>query len=155
VKADPVQPPASLPVAGRRILVVEDEALVAILMRDVLCELGFAVVGPVATMAQALAAAREAPIDAAILDVNVGGEAIYPVADALAARGLPFVFVTGYSADAIERRYARVPVLEKPIQSDVLRTLFVTPLPEAPADAGLGPSMRLGPMEMAVSAQLS
>jgi CheY-like chemotaxis protein len=114
----------SLHIAGNRILAVEDEALVAAMLRDVLTDLGFVVIGPIATIAEALDVARGEVIDGAILDVNVGGEAIYPVADALRARDIPFVFLTGYRSDGIDRRYAQVPALEKPIDPQALRCLF-------------------------------
>jgi hypothetical protein len=74
-----------------------------------------------------VAAARDDGVDAAILDVNLGGELIYPVADALAARGVPFVFVTGYGAESIDGRFAHVPILQKPIERHVLQHLFVAP----------------------------
>jgi len=111
--------------AGNRILIVEDEALVAMMMRDVLADLGFCIIGPLGTAGEALDAASRAQVDAAILDVNLGGELIYPVADALAARGVPFAFVTGYGAESIEGRFAHVPVLQKPIAPQVLADLFV------------------------------
>jgi PAS domain S-box-containing protein len=113
-------------VAGR-VLLVEDEALVAMMMRDILLELGLSVAGPFCTPAEAFAAARDDGVDAAILDVNIGGELIYPVADTLAARGVPFVFVTGYGAESIDGRYAHVPILQKPIERQVLQHMFVAP----------------------------
>jgi len=113
-------------VAGR-VLLVEDEALVAMMMRDILLELGLSVAGPFCTPAEAVAAARDDGVDAAILDVNLGGELIYPVADTLAARGVPFVFVTGYGAESIDGRFAHVPILQKPIERQVLQHLFVAP----------------------------
>lgn len=115
---------APMPLNGRRILLVEDEALVAIMMKDVLDDLGLAVVGPHGTLAQALAAARRDQVDGAILDLNLGGEAVYPVADVLTLRGVPFIFVTGYGATTIDRRYAHVPVLEKPIDPAALKQMF-------------------------------
>jgi PAS domain S-box-containing protein len=118
--------PTTKVVAGR-VLLVEDEALVAMMMRDILLELGLSVAGPFCTPAEAVAAARDDGVDAAILDVNLGGELIYPVADALAARGVPFVFVTGYGAESIDGRFAHVPILQKPIERQVLQHLFVPP----------------------------
>ena len=113
-------------VAGR-VLLVEDEALVAMMMRDLLLELGLSVAGPFCTAAEAIAAAAGDGVDAAILDVNLGGELIYPVADALAARGVPFVFITGYGAESIEGRFAHIPILQKPIEREVLQHLFLAP----------------------------
>jgi two-component sensor histidine kinase/DNA-binding response OmpR family regulator len=111
--------------AGNRILLVEDEALVAMVMRDMLAELGFHVVGPFGRAADAAAAARDEAIDGAVLDINLDGEAVYPVAEALTARGIPFVFVTGYAAETIDARFAHVPVLQKPIERQMLESLFV------------------------------
>ncbi|MBX9701188.1 MAG: response regulator [Acetobacteraceae bacterium] len=106
---------------GRRILVVEDEALVAMLVEDALLDAGASVLGPAATVAEALALlGREAPPDAAVLDLNLAGETSTPVADALAARGLPFVIATGYGASGLPPGHADVPVLAKPYDPDEL-----------------------------------
>src|SRR5262249_19669616 len=88
-------------------------------------ELGFNVIGPFGRAREAVAAAVSDDVHAAILDVNIGGELIYPVADMLAARGVPFIFVTGYGAESIDRRFATVPVLQKPIERQVLQSAFV------------------------------
>ena len=86
---------------GRRLLLVEDEAMVAMLLEDMLSDLGCEVVGPAGNVAHALELAKgEAEIAGAILDVNVGGQPIYPVAETLKARGVPFVFATGYGETA-------------------------------------------------------
>jgi hypothetical protein len=66
-------------------------------------------------------------IDAGIIDVNLGGEFIYPVADVLAARKIPFVFVTGYGVESIDRRFGYVPIIKKPVQRQVLQGIFVAP----------------------------
>ncbi len=100
--------------SGRRILVVEDEALVAMLVEDALLEAGAQVIGPVATVAQALALLERETPDAAVLDLNLAGENSTPVADALVKRGLPFVVATGYGAEGLPPNHARVPVLAKP-----------------------------------------
>jgi len=107
-----------------RVLIAEDEALVAIMMEDLAVEFGWSVVGPFAKASDALAAAKSDNIDAAVLDVNLGGESVYPVADVLAARGVPFVFTTGYGAESIDRRFARTPILQKPIDRTVLEQVF-------------------------------
>jgi PAS domain S-box-containing protein len=117
--------PSPAVVAGRTCLVVEDEAVVAMNLKQWLGELGFDVVGPISALPQALAAAADASIHCAVLDVNIGGLPIYLVADALAARGVPFVFVTGYSRNSIDPQYAHVPTLEKPIDLLMLRKAFV------------------------------
>jgi two-component sensor histidine kinase/DNA-binding response OmpR family regulator len=109
---------------ANRMLIAEDEALVAIMMEDLAVELGWSVVGPFARVSDALAAAKADEIHAAILDVNLGGETVYPIADVLRARGVPFVFATGYGAESIDRRYACAPVLQKPIDRQALEQVF-------------------------------
>jgi PAS domain S-box-containing protein len=122
VAADQV--PIERGVAGHRLLLVEDEALTGMMMSDMLTELGFDVIGPFCRVADAMDAVQREDFHAAVLDVNLDGEMVYPVADAVAARGLPFVFVTGYGAEGIDGRYAQVPVLQKPIERQMLRDLF-------------------------------
>ena len=89
--------------AGKRVMVVEDELLVAMLVEDVLAEAGCIIVGPFARVAPALAAALTAAVDIALLDVNIANEMVFPVAHALEARGVPFLFVSGYGRDALPR----------------------------------------------------
>src|SRR5689334_11931324 len=124
--ADIAAGPSSSPitVAASRVMVVEDEALVAMALRDSLDQLGFSVLGPFSRISEAMVALRNNRIDAAVLDVNLGGELIYPLADVLAADRVPFVFITGYGAEEIEPRYARIPVLQKPIEVDALKSVF-------------------------------
>jgi two-component sensor histidine kinase/DNA-binding response OmpR family regulator len=110
---------------GNRLLLVEDEALTGMMMSDMLTELGFDVIGPFGRVADAMAAVGREDFQAAVLDVNLDGEMVYPVADAVLARGVPFVFVTGYSAEGIDRRFAQVPVLQKPIERQMLQNVFV------------------------------
>jgi two-component SAPR family response regulator len=127
-------------VAGLRLLVVEDEALVAMLIEDILLDLDCVVIGPVGTVAQALALLHVEEIDGALLDVNLGGgERSYPVADALAARDVPFIFVTGYGETGVERRYAPVTVLQKPFDPRSLERVVADDLAGSsakPARAG-------------------
>jgi PAS domain S-box-containing protein len=108
-----------------RVLLVEDEALVAMMIQDTLAELGFQVIGPVSTASGALAAARESHFDAAVLDINLGDGLVYTVAEILEKRGVPFVFVTGYDADSVDARFSGVPVLQKPIERDMLQKIFM------------------------------
>jgi PAS domain S-box-containing protein len=115
-----------LPHRGQpRVLLVEDEALVALMIQETLAEFGFDVIGPVGTVSEALAAARQQRIDAAVLDINLGDELVYTVAEILVQRGVPFVFVTGYDADAIDSRFSGIPVLQKPIERESLQRIFV------------------------------
>ena len=119
--------PASVPVrpvAARRVMIVEDEALVALVLADHLTEFGLSVVGPCASVAEATAAVEANDLDAAILDVNLGKELVYPVAELLAQRGVPFVFVTGYGPESIDTRFAHAAVLEKPVERDFLQNMF-------------------------------
>ncbi len=111
--------------SGRRVLLVEDEALVAMMIQDFLTESGHSVIGPISRASEAVEAARASDYDAAILDINLGDGMAYPVADILSARGIPFVFVTGYEADTIDDRFNGVPVLQKPIERQMLQRLFV------------------------------
>ena len=104
---------------GKRILVVEDEALIAVMVEDMLAELGSEVVGPAATIEQALVLARSGALDGAVLDVNVRGERIDPVADALAARGVPMLFATGYGEVRLASG-ATATVIDKPYTQEKL-----------------------------------
>ncbi|MDN3566876.1 response regulator [Paeniroseomonas aquatica] len=107
---------------GRRILVVEDEALVAMLVEDALLDAGAIVLGPVATVAEALALLQQDIPDVAVLDLNLAGETSTPVADRLVTMGVPFVVATGYGADGLPPGHATVPVLAKPYDPDDLTT---------------------------------
>jgi CheY-like chemotaxis protein len=110
---------------GNRLLLVEDEILVAMMMRDILTDLGFFVVGPFSRLSEAMVAAVHEDIDAGIIDINLGGEFVYPVADVLAARKLPFVFVTGYGVESIDSRFSYVPIVKKPVQRQALQNIFI------------------------------
>jgi CheY-like chemotaxis protein len=100
--------------AGRRILVIEDEMVVAMLIEDLLAELGCEVVRPVAHLDRALTLIERETVDAAVLDVNLDGQDSYPLADALLRRGVPFVFSTGYGGDSVRETYRGHPILQKP-----------------------------------------
>jgi DNA-binding response OmpR family regulator len=115
-----------LKIAGKpRVLLVEDEALVAMMIQECLAEFGYQVVGPIRTASEAAAKAKDGPLEAAVLDINLGDGAVYPIADILAARGVPFVFVTGYDADSIDARFRKIPILQKPIEREMLKKAFV------------------------------
>jgi CheY-like chemotaxis protein len=116
---------------GLRILVVEDEFLVSLDLEAMLRELGGEVVGPLGSLDRAVAVAREAALDVALLDVNVGGQTVTPVADALAARAVPFVFCTGYDAASLPARHAAVPILMKPCQAHELKSALLGALRSA------------------------
>jgi DNA-binding NtrC family response regulator len=108
--------------SGQKLLVVEDEYIVATDFALRLEDAGAEVVGPAGCVKDALELIEIEGdgIDAAVLDVNLGGELVYPVADALAFRGVPFVFTTGYDASAISPTYAGAPRCEKPIDTALL-----------------------------------
>lgn len=120
--------------AKPRVLLVEDEALVAMMIQETLSEFGFQVIGPVSTASEALASARNNHFDAAVLDINLGDGLVYTVAEILGKRGVPFVFVTGYDADSVDPRFSGVPVLQKPIERDMLQKIFMLGADQA-ADA--------------------
>ncbi len=112
--------------AGRRILVVEDEVMVSWMLEDMLGQLGCAIVGPAARVDQALAIIDAENVDAAVLDVNLNGAKSYPVADALTARGVPFVFSTGYGKKGLGADYVRFPLLQKPFKRSTLHAALGT-----------------------------
>lgn len=111
---------------GLRILVVEDEAAISLLLEDMLLDFGCEVIGPAARLSAALDAVAREQVDLAILDVNVAGEPIYPVAEALAQRSIPFVFSTGYGSAGIRDAFRDRPVLQKPFaQHDLKQKLLI------------------------------
>jgi CheY-like chemotaxis protein len=107
-----------------KVLVVEDEALVSMLVEDMLTDLGCAIVGPAAEIEEALRLANSADIDAALLDVNLGGRPIFPVADALKARGVPFAFASGYGEAGLSDDHRGAAVLQKPFREADLRRVL-------------------------------
>ena len=109
--------------AGKRVLIVEDEPILAMTLEDMLIDLGCEVVGPVARLAEATEIAGSAEIDAAILDINLQGEHSHAVADRLIGRGIPILFATGYGAPHADG-YEQVPVLAKPYRLEQLRVLL-------------------------------
>ena len=127
--AETHQPPPGTPSAtGRRLLLVEDEPLVGVFMQNLLTDMGFEVGEVYRTLPDSLAAAHAGGFDGAVLDMNLNGVPVYPLADLLAERGVPFVFVTGYSGETVEKRFAQAPLLQKPIAerefSDVMNALL-------------------------------
>ena len=111
--------------ASRRVLVVEDEYFLADEMAQVLQELGAQVVGPVPTLEKALAVLAGERVDAAVLDINLKGQAVYPVADKLREQGVSFVFATGYDQKSIPDAYKDVPRWEKPFRPKDLATALL------------------------------
>jgi CheY-like chemotaxis protein len=111
--------------SGRRVLVVEDELMISMLVEDMLADLGCAVVGPAHGLDDALdLACSEAEIDAAVLDVNLAGRPVFEVADALRAKGVPAIFSTGYGDGCLRDVDRGAPVLQKPFRAgDLARAL--------------------------------
>jgi DNA-binding response OmpR family regulator len=104
-----------------RILLVEDEFLLGVMLEDDLTSEGFSVLGPVATLADALQIAATEEFALALLDVNLRGEHVYPVADCLAARGIPFILLSGYGEAQLPQRLRDCCKLTKPCDLTVLR----------------------------------
>ncbi len=113
---------------GLRILVVEDEAMVAMMIEDMLADLGCTVVGVAGTLSEGVALAGDEglQIDGAVLDVNLGGEKVFPVAERLAARRVPFIFSTGYGTAGISAAFARTPTLAKPYGREALADMLAS-----------------------------
>jgi CheY-like chemotaxis protein len=115
--------------SGRRILVVEDEMLNLSMLEDILTEAGCESVAAAATIDQAIAVIDERIFDAALLDIKLKGKHSFAVADALAVRGVPFIFVTGASVPDIEHGYRDRPVLRKPFKEEKLIKALTDLLP--------------------------
>ena len=103
-----------------RILIVEDEMLVAMNIEDMLLDLGHEVAGLASRLEPALSLAGEAEFDLAMLDVNLAGQTSFPVAQILAGRGIPFLFATGYGFKGIAEEFRSYPVLQKPFRAQDL-----------------------------------
>lgn len=99
---------------ARRVLVVEDEVMIALMVEQMLAEIGYEVVGPGMRLREAVSLAETEAVDAAVLDVNLGGDRSFPVADVLRRRGVPFVFATGYGSAGLDEPYRDATVLRKP-----------------------------------------
>jgi PAS domain S-box-containing protein len=138
-----ISPPMS------NILLVEDEILVGILMQEMLQEMGYSVSEPCRTLKDSLSAAASGQFDGAVLDMNLGGEAVYPVAELLTARNIPFAFVTGYAADTVDKRFSQVPVFQKPVTADALAKVIASWISQpkgatqsSPSPAGRDPMLQ-------------
>jgi len=110
--------------AGRHILVVEDEPLIAMTVEDMILGWGAHLVGPAATVAEGLRLAASDPLDIALLDVNLSGIRSDEIADVLSQRGIPFIFATGYGRTGIER-FPDAPVINKPFRADTLAQMLL------------------------------
>jgi two-component SAPR family response regulator len=114
--------------AKRRVLIVEDEIVVALFLEDILDEFGYQVAGVVTQLDEAMA--REPDYDIAVLDVHINGRNVFDFADKLAGRCIPFVFATGYGERGIPERHRCYPVLQKPFQPGDLKRILedITPV---------------------------
>jgi CheY-like chemotaxis protein len=110
--------------AGLRVLVVEDEMMVSMLIEDMLADMGCVVVGPASRLDEAIELMKASELDCAVLDVNLGGQPIFPLADLLRERGCPFAFATGYGDAGLRDVDRGSPVLQKPFrEGDLARVL--------------------------------
>jgi PAS domain S-box-containing protein len=109
---------------GTKLLLVEDEALIGILLHDMLVDWGFEPSEPYAGLDEAMSAAAQGQFEGAILDMNLNGKSVYPLAELLQARGIPFVFLTGYGQHTIDKRFASCPMLQKPVAPEALKAIL-------------------------------
>jgi CheY-like chemotaxis protein len=118
--------------SGAKVLVLEDETLVSMMVEDMLLDLGCEVVGPFAKLDQALAFldSGDGQIDAALLDVNLGGVRSFPMAEALVGKGVPFVFTTGYDESGLPEAWRGRPTLRKPFMMGEMAEALKKALPE-------------------------
>jgi CheY-like chemotaxis protein len=112
--------------SGFKVFVVEDEFLIRMLLEDMLADLGHEIAAVAGSVNEAVELAKSSAFDLAILDVNLDGRDVYPVADILTDRGLPFVFVTGYGGRGLPEPYRERPTLQKPFQLEDLRTTLIS-----------------------------
>jgi CheY-like chemotaxis protein len=105
---------------GKRVLVVEDEPMIRLLLDDMLTELGYSMAAEAGRLDEALTVAKQAEFDIAILDVNLNGQPVTPVVDVLVERRVPFVFVSGYARLGIPEAHSKTPLLQKPFQAEGL-----------------------------------
>ena len=116
------------PLSGLRVLVVEDELMVSLLVEDMLALQECIVIGPFSRVPEALEAAQTEALDLAVLDVNIAGVKVYPVAEVLAARGVPFLFLSGYGQNAIPKDHPDWRVCNKPFRMEELIGMLVNQL---------------------------
>jgi DNA-binding response OmpR family regulator len=111
---------AATGLSGRSVFLVEDEVMIRMMVADMLEELGYKVAAEAGDITEALRLAQATEFDIAILDVNVNGKVISPVADLIKRKGCPFIFATGYGSSGLPEQYRDRPALQKPFQLDAL-----------------------------------
>jgi DNA-binding NtrC family response regulator len=116
---------------GKRVLVVEDEMMIRMLLEGMLTELGHTMAGEAGSVEEAVILAKDADFDVALLDVNLNGKPINPVVEVLIARGLPFVFASGYGQHGVPEAYRSSPTLQKPFQAEALAEALEAATPAA------------------------
>jgi len=121
------------PARPKRVLIVEDELMIRMLLEGMLEDLGHTVAGQAGTIEEALTLAKQAEFDVALLDVNLNGKPITPVVAILAERGLPFVFASGYGQRGVPEEYRDSPALQKPFQAEALAAALQAATPDAVA----------------------
>ncbi|HML09076.1 MAG TPA: response regulator [Xanthobacteraceae bacterium] len=114
------------PAGGKRVLVVEDELMIRMLLGDILTDIGHTLAAEAGRIEEALALAKQGEFDVAILDVNLNGQPVTPVAEILIERGVPFVFATGYGQRGVPEPYRTILTLQKPFQADALAQAIET-----------------------------
>jgi len=114
--------------SNRKVLVVEDEMMIAMLIEDMLDEFGCKLVGPATNVPRALELIGKESIDVAVLDLNLDGKDTYAIADALQRKSVPFIFATGYASTGRRQEYGNRPVLQKPFQARDLSTALTEAL---------------------------
>jgi CheY-like chemotaxis protein len=119
---------ADAPLNGRHVLIVEDDYFIASDLAEALQDFGAVILGPTSTVDDALHVISGAEPETAVLDINLGQEKVYPLADALLARGVPFIFATGYSGDVLPARYEHIPRCQKPVQAVLVAKLLAQQL---------------------------
>ena len=115
--------------ASKRVLVVEDESMIRMLLEGMLTDLGHRVVAEAGALDEAIKLATDADIDVAVLDVNLNGQPITPVVEILVQRGVPFVFASGYGQRGVPESYRAIPTLQKPFQTDALARAIEAAVP--------------------------
>jgi CheY-like chemotaxis protein len=106
--------------AGKRVLIVEDELMIRMLLEGMLTDLGHSVAAEAGGLDEAIALAKQAEFDLAVLDVNLNGAPVTPVVEILVERGVPFIFASGYGQRGLPEAYRTAPILQKPFQADAL-----------------------------------
>jgi two-component sensor histidine kinase/CheY-like chemotaxis protein len=141
-QASPVAPKVHAPAASR-LLLVEDEMMVGMFMQEVLETIGYRPTDPIGRLADAIAAATNERFRGAVLDMNLNGEIVYPLAELLTEQSVPFLFVTGYAPRSVDPRFAAVPILQKPVMQEELASALQDVLARQPVDA-VRPSAAVG-----------